>query len=97
MPAVEKIFSELLPKHEEREFVLHYFARLLTGRRTEKQFLVLTDKRAGFNGKTTMMNLLQQVFGSYAITGTKYVCQSTLMVDRNSHDAGLQNLKANAC
>lgn len=93
MPAVERFFNELLPKQEEREFVLHYFARLLSGRRTDKQFLVLTDKRAGFNGKTTMMNLLQRVFGSYAITGTKYVCQSTLTADRNSHDAGLQNLK----
>jgi energy-coupling factor transporter ATP-binding protein EcfA2 len=51
-----------MPIQGERETALAFFARLLNGQRSEKKFLVLTDRRSGNNGKTTLVNLIMRFY-----------------------------------
>ncbi|PNH06464.1 putative helicase [Tetrabaena socialis] len=89
-PAVEAFLRQVLPVDAERRVVLSYFAGLLSGHRDMKKFLVLTDRRAGDNGKTTFAQLMSRFFSSYAVPrGTKFVCKGSFDKDRDSHDAGL--------
>ncbi|GIY64141.1 ATPase, partial [Caerostris darwini] len=67
MPEVKRYFETVFPIQEERDYVLHFLGRLLDGHRDEKQFLILTDKRDGNNGKTTFVHLMKRVFWSYAV------------------------------
>ncbi|GIX86448.1 hypothetical protein CDAR_264861 [Caerostris darwini] len=67
MPEVKRYFETVFPIQEERDYVLHFLGRLLDGHRDEKQFLILTDKRSGSNGKTTFVHLMKRVFWSYAV------------------------------
>lgn len=90
---VETFIGQILPVEEEREVVLAYFASLLSGRRRLKKFLVLTDKRAGDNGKSTFMALMGRFFGSLYSKNTKFVCKSTIQRGRDDHDAGLEPMK----
>ncbi|GIZ02018.1 hypothetical protein CEXT_167541 [Caerostris extrusa] len=97
MLEVKYFFETVLPAREERDYVLHFFGRLLDGHRDEKQFLVLTDKRDGNNGKTTFINLMECVFSSYAVCkGSKAVCEQS-RESINSHDTGLARFKVFVC
>ena len=51
---------------------------------------MLTDRRAGWNGKTTLLNLMHSFFGGYSASNTKFVCAGSFQRDRDSHDAGLE-------
>ncbi|GIY15191.1 ATPase [Caerostris extrusa] len=91
---VMRFMEQVLPVQQEREYVLHFFGRLLTGCRPEKQFLILTDKRKGNNGKSTFMTLMQRVFSKFSVSnGAKIICLAASKESVNSHDAGLANLK----
>lgn len=68
---------------------------LLSGRRSVKKFLVLTDRRAGNNGKSTFAKLLLRFFSNLAMRNTPFVCKSTFDKDRSSHDAALGPTKGN--
>ncbi|GIY12660.1 hypothetical protein CDAR_107861, partial [Caerostris darwini] len=93
MPEVKHFFETILPVREERDYVLHFMGRLLDGHRDEKQFLVLTDKRSGYNGKTTFVHLMKRVFSSYAVCkNSKMVCEQA-RDSINSHDAGMARFK----
>ncbi|GIX94957.1 hypothetical protein CDAR_296321 [Caerostris darwini] len=93
MPEVKHFFETVLPAREERDYVLHFFGRLLDGHRDEKQFLVLTDKRDGNNGKNIFINLMECVFSSYVVCkGSKAVCEQP-RESINFHDAGLARFK----
>ena len=86
---VDAFFEMVLPVPEERRVVLAYFASLLSGRRTVKKFLALTDEREGDNGKSTMVRLFALFFGGHVEeNGTKFVCRASFDRDRDSHDAG---------
>lgn len=91
-PDLEDFLAKVLPVPEERKVVLAYFASLLSGRRTAKKMLVMTDRRSGNNGKSTLMALMGMFFGEYAESskGTKFVCKGSFERDRDSHDAGLE-------
>ena len=82
--------ERVLPVDMEREVVLAYFASLLSGRRREKKFLVLTDKRAGNNGKSTLVALMTRFFGARASCNTSFVCRGSFERDRESHSAGTE-------
>ncbi|GIY68407.1 ATPase [Caerostris darwini] len=93
MPEVKHFFETVLPAREERDYVLHFFGRLLDGHRDEKQFFVLTDKRDGNNGKTMFINLMECIFSSYVVCkGSKAVCEQS-RESINFHDAGLARFK----
>jgi hypothetical protein len=91
-PDFEAFLQEVLPVAEEREVVLVFFARLLSGRRKEKKFMLMTDRRAGNNGKSALLKLLERFFGGYAMKSVKFMCRGAFEQDRNSHDAGYQPL-----
>ncbi|PNH03854.1 putative helicase [Tetrabaena socialis] len=91
--ALDAFLRQVFPVDIERRVILTYIAHLLSGRRTIKKFLVLTDRRAGNNGKSTFAKLLQSFFGSLCKSSTKFVCKGSFDQDRNSHDGGLQNFK----
>lgn len=82
-------FEKVLPFPDERRVVLTYMAHLLSGRRTEKKFLVLTDRRSGHNGKSSIAKLMLVFFGDLAMRNTSFVCKGTFDKDKSSHDAAL--------
>ena len=90
---VEDFLEQVLPVPEERRVVLSYYAQLLSGRRRVKKFLALTDRRAGNNGKSTLLTLFGLFFGNYSTVNTKFVCKGSFDRDRDSHDAGLEPMK----
>ena len=87
---LEHFLAQLLPIEQERKVVLSYLAGLLSGRRYIKKLLILTDKRAGNNGKSSLVLLLQSFFSSYARSSSKFVCSPHFQKDRDSHDAGME-------
>jgi phage/plasmid-associated DNA primase len=54
---------------------------------------VLTDRRAGHNGKTSLVELLMSFFGAYSEANHKFVCCGAFERDRDSHDAGMEPLR----
>jgi hypothetical protein len=91
--AVEAFLASVLPVPEERGAVLDYFASLLSGNRTVKKFLVMTDRRSGNNGKSTLAKLFVQFFGRKAKESTKFVCRGAFERDRDSHGAGTETYR----
>jgi hypothetical protein len=87
---VEEFLAQLFPVAEERAIVLRYVAGLLSGRRAIKKMLILTDKRAGNNGKSTFVNFLRSFFGALTKSSNKLLNKSDRDRDRDSHDAGLE-------
>ena len=64
---IESFYEKVLPVKEEREVFLRGAGAALSGDRSnDKFFFVLTDKRAGNNGKSTLMAALKDILGSYA-------------------------------
>jgi hypothetical protein len=89
-PEVEEFLTQLFPVPEERAIVMRYVAGLLSGRRAIKKMLILTDKRAGNNGKSTFVNFLRSFFGALTKSSNKLLNKSERDRDRDSHDAGLE-------
>ena len=90
--AVESFFEQLIPVDDERHAALAYFASLLSGYRAKK-LLMLTDKRSGENGKTQLTLSVGGVFGGFAVRDKDFLNASTIQRDRNSHQAGKQNMQ----
>ena len=54
--------------------------------------MLMTDRRAGNNGKSVLLKLFESFFGGYSMKSVKFVCRGSFEQDRNSHDAGYQPL-----
>lgn len=94
MGDVQLYLQRLFPVEEERRVVLTYVASLLCGDRKLKKFVVLTDRRAGNNGKSTFISFLKRLFGDFAAeNGKKVLNKSTFEAGRNAHDGGIEQLK----
>jgi hypothetical protein len=91
---VDTFFARVMPVEEERRVLLSYFASSLTGKRVAKKILALTDRRAGNNGKSTLVALMRSFFGAFSTANTKFVCAGSFQGDRNSHDAGLEPFRS---
>ena len=61
---LDLFLSHVMPVVEERHVLLCYFAGLMSGRRTVKKFVLLTDRRSGANGKSTLARLFKKFFGA---------------------------------
>lgn len=92
-PELEAFLAQVLPVPDERRAVLCWVASHLSGHKTLKKFLALTDRRGGNNGKTATVQLLVRFFGRYVAQDTKFVCRGSFAQDRNSHDAGLEPMR----
>ena len=70
---VDKIFEQIYPVREERDIVQRFCGYALTGNTEHKLFMALTDRRTGYNGKTTVLSLIRKAMGDYAVDGNKGV------------------------
>lgn len=83
--------KKLFPDVVERMFIISFCHSLLTGDRTEKKILILTDDRGGDNGKTTFINFLCGFFGDMAFNNTRLFL-NTQIQDKNGQDSILYQL-----
>lgn len=92
---VVDFFNKLFPVEEERIIILKYLSGLLHGRREDKYFIALTDKRSGNNGKSTFRLLLESFFGvtDYFKKDDNFLLKKSNSKDINAHDAGLNHFK----
>lgn len=93
LPHVEKFFKQLFPIQEEHDVAVTFLSSLIHGYRLDKKFIVLTDKRNGNNGKSTLIALLRRFFGDYTKTSNKFLLKGSFDKDKDSHDGGLEPLK----
>ena len=92
--SVEAFIEKVLPVREERMACLRFISSLMSGRRFMKKFMVMTDRRDGNNGKSTLIGFFKAFFASYtANKGTSFMLKAAFQRDRNDHDGALQNLK----
>jgi putative DNA primase/helicase len=82
----EKFLTEILPDPEVRDFVQRLAGYAMLGRTPEHILPIFTG--IGANGKSTLVGLLQQAFGDYAIT-----TDPEMLVDKGSaHPTGQADL-----
>ena len=68
MEYVSDFYAKVLPVAEEREVFLRAAGAALSGNsHGDKFFLVATDMRQGGNGKSTLLQALQDAFGAFAV------------------------------
>ncbi|KAF9343783.1 hypothetical protein BGX26_005203 [Mortierella sp. AD094] len=99
MDDVVDFFAKILPIKEERLVVLTFIASMLHGYRVDKKFLVLTDKRSGNNGKSTLLALLREFFdkdshdaGLEPLKGKRIVLADELKKSMRLDDALIKSL-----
>lgn len=63
---LEEFYPKVFPVPEEREFFLALMGYAMLGDATRKNFVVMTDVRDGYNGKSTVMRLQERTFGDLA-------------------------------
>lgn len=77
---VMKFFKQIIPNDSVRKYLLLRFASCLTGHDDEK-FPILTG--SGGNGKTILLEFLQEIFGEYACT-----VSTTIFTQRSGSSSG---------
>lgn len=89
---IKYFYETILPIHDEREFFKNLVASCLPKTTKEKILVILTDRREGNNGKSTLMDAICGVYGKLAHYGdfSLLTDQSSSM---NGHDAGLFQYK----
>lgn len=88
--AVDDFMTKAYPLVEEKELVRRYFGYCLLGKHNEKVIMFLSDRRQGFNSKSTVMALLELTMGSYAIrTDASMYYKSDKVKSLDDHSAGL--------
>ena len=87
---IEVIMAKIYPIEDERRVLQAYAGYCLLGHTDSKVFLALTDRRSGFNGKSTVVEMFKLALGSeYVVKGKNAFLLSTGHVrDMNSHDSG---------
>lgn len=63
--SMKQFYDELFPEEQEREYFLRVMAKALFSCQRAKMFVVISDCRAGDNGKSTMMRAVEAAFGAY--------------------------------
>lgn len=66
---VEDFFQKVYPVPEERELFQQWVGYCLTDQHNEKYLMLLTDRRSGFNAKSTVLTLVASALGDYAVKG----------------------------
>jgi hypothetical protein len=75
---IAKFYEQVFPIPKEREYFLRIIANALFAREQAKHFIVLTDGRDGSSGKTTIMRVLEKVFGEYkSIADLYFISESS--------------------
>lgn len=86
---VQDFYGKVFPVAEERDYFLWNVARALYGPGGDKEFMVLTDERDGYNGKTSVMRAVEDVFGDFAAPAPRGFLSQATHHDPNAHSANL--------
>jgi hypothetical protein len=90
---VNDFYTKIFPDQHERELFLQLVGFALFGNAASKHFLVLTDLRDGYNGKSTLMKFIAKTFGDLARKDRQIlVCER--QEDPNAHQTGILAFKA---
>ena len=87
---LDVFLRQCYPIEDERNFMMKYSGYCLLGRHEAKLMVMLTDKRGGWNAKSTFLSLLRGTMGEYAIkadAGVLYRQERTRGM--NDHSSGL--------
>ncbi len=79
-PRFLKFLEQIMPDREMREFLQRIFGYCLTGSTQEQAFFIFYG--TGNNGKSTLMNLVRHIMGSYAMNSPV----STFLAKRDGMD-----------
>ena len=92
---VEEMFEKIYPHEDEREVVQRYFGYSLLGYHPQKQMLLLTDARGGYNGKSTVCKAIRAVLGQeYSVKPlANFLYQSDRVGNIESHASGTLSYK----
>lgn len=91
---VRNLMRDIYPVDEEREFMQRFAGYCLLGDYEEKLFMCLTDRRQGYNGKSTLRRLLLDAMGEYALlSDNAFLYARKQTRDINAHDSGLLQYK----
>lgn len=94
---VEAFLEQIFPIKSERSAFIKFISRLLSGRRKENQFVILTDQRAGNSGKSTLLNFLYMFFDNYACMSFwnhyMFTRKELFKKNKDSQNATLQHFK----
>lgn len=89
---VEDFFAQVYPVEQERRLFQQWAGYCLRGEHNEKLIMLLTDRRSGFNAKSTVLSLISEAMGDYAIKADAnlyYANDKHSTV--NDHSAGLNS------
>jgi hypothetical protein len=90
---VERFYDTVFPCPQEREVFLKLVGFALFGNASNKHFLVLSDMRSGYNGKSTLMKFVSATFGDLARKDRQIlVCER--QEDPNAHQTGMLAFRA---
>ena len=91
---INMLYEQWFPNDTERELFLRLVSTSLSGALKLKKCIVLTDERAGDNGKSMCIQFLRETFDIYfAPSKNDFVYASKNTADINSHGAGLLGYK----
>jgi hypothetical protein len=86
---VESFYGMLFPRKDEMAIFRQVIANALFGVGNAKHFLVLSDLSGGNNGKTTLMTLVESVFGSFAAGRNRNLLMSSQRLDPCAHQGDI--------
>jgi phage/plasmid-associated DNA primase len=86
---VEGFYKMLFPRKDEMAIFRQVIANALFGVGNAKHFLVLSDLSGGNNGKTTLMTLVESVFGSFAAGRNRNLLMSSQRLDPCAHQGDI--------
>ena len=89
--AITSCMAKIYPHDDERRLVQQFAGCSLRGDHQSGRVLVLTDRRGGSSGKTTVLNLLKLCLGpQYSQTGNKgLIYKVRHSVATNGHNSGI--------
>jgi hypothetical protein len=90
---VDDFYARVFPVSEERRIFQQLLGFALFGNAASKHFLLLTDLRDGYNGKSTLMKFVARTFGDLGRKDRQVlVCER--QEDPNAHQTGMLAFKA---
>ena len=96
LASFEGLMAQIYPVQEERDLVQTFAGYSLMGHTDEKYFLVLTDRREGHNGKSTVVKFFNRALAGETMKGgykgpskQELLYESKAATSVNSHDAGV--------
>jgi hypothetical protein len=92
---VHRFYQEIFPITDERDLFQRVIGHALFGVGDAKHFVVLSDVRGGYNGKSAIMQAVEKVFGSFAGERNRNLLMAAAGgKDADSHSAGMMSYES---